>query len=167
MAWIKQLAGQIKKHGAENASWYCMWIEPDGTNRGQTCGPGDAGKQAASDMAEKIDSELLDGTYSLNRRLDRLKLPLDTKSTFFKSYGLTASEYNELLTSQNGLCACCGKDNGRRRLNVDHDHKTGTVRGLLCTSCNVGIGALGDSLDGILKAAEYLQNSMATMVRSA
>jgi hypothetical protein len=77
-------------------------------------------------------------------------------------YGITVEQYDELLAAQGGLCACCGSDSPRGRgtyFPVDHDHDTGEVRGLLCTPCNVGIGALGDTEEGVLRALEYLRRT--------
>lgn len=51
-------------------------------------------------------------------------------------YGLTIEDYECLLTFQGGVCAICGRNDGKRRLNVDHCHETGEVRGLLCSGCN-------------------------------
>jgi len=77
------------------------------------------------------------------------------------SFGITSVEYNRLLSKQNGLCAICGHpdlfDKGGKRLAVDHDHATGTVRGLLCAKCNMGIAFLRDSSQTALKAAAYLR----------
>jgi hypothetical protein len=43
-------------------------------------------------------------------------------------------------------------------MNIDHDHKTGQVRGLLCSGCNTGLGHLGDDIQGLKRALEYLEN---------
>jgi hypothetical protein len=74
-------------------------------------------------------------------------------------YGITLKEYDALLQEQDGVCAICKKvdDVLDRKLSVDHDHKTGKVRGLLCTHCNTGIGQLKESLELLLVAAEYLK----------
>lgn len=84
-----------------------------------------------------------------------------------KKYGISLSEYLEISNRQKGACAICGKGPGsyvRKRLNqaglrVDHDHKTGKVRGLLCNECNMGLGQLGDSIEAILKVLRYLQEA--------
>jgi hypothetical protein len=56
------------------------------------------------------------------------------------------------------LCDCCGRPpNARRSLALDHCHETNVFRGWLCVTCNVGIGALGDSYEGVMRAAKYLQ----------
>lgn len=49
------------------------------------------------------------------------------------------------------MCRICG---------VDHDHKTGVVRGLLCWNCNVAIGKLGDNPDAVLNAYKYLKGEL-------
>ena len=72
-------------------------------------------------------------------------------------YGLTPEIHMELLRRQNGLCAICGKLDPSGTLDIDHCHVTGKVRGLLCGSCNRGIGQLGDNPDRLRKAAEYLE----------
>ena len=74
-------------------------------------------------------------------------------------YGITSQEYTFLLQQQNNKCACCGVDQGDvASFNVDHDHKDGRVRGLLCRRCNLGIGQLGDKVDGLMAAVAYLQD---------
>jgi Recombination endonuclease VII len=50
--------------------------------------------------------------------------------------GITDADYEALLAAQGGGCAICGNPPKTRRLHVDHDHKTGKVRGLLCHRCN-------------------------------
>ena len=57
-------------------------------------------------------------------------------------YGLADTELQELLLAQQGCCKICGIDFGtlKRQYNVDHDHKTGRIRGLLCPECNTKLG---------------------------
>jgi hypothetical protein len=55
-------------------------------------------------------------------------------------YGITPEQYDEMLEAQGGGCAICGKPPGKTALHVDHCHETGRVRGLLCFSCNAGLG---------------------------
>ncbi len=71
-------------------------------------------------------------------------------------YGLDAGEYERRYAEQGGVCAICLRATGRaKRLSVDHDHRTGRVRGLLCGPCNQLIGRLG--ADALRRAAEYLE----------
>lgn len=64
----------------------------------------------------------------------------------FRKYGITTRNYDWLFLKQKGCCAICGRNQSEvrehRRLSVDHDHKTGKVRGLLCLSCNTKLGWL-------------------------
>jgi hypothetical protein len=71
-------------------------------------------------------------------------------------YGLTVTQYNNILDNQHGCCAICGTHNADERLVIDHDHKTGYVRGLLCNSCNAGLGFFRDSQWRLNMAANYL-----------
>ncbi len=71
-------------------------------------------------------------------------------------YGITRAEYNVMLDFQGGGCAICGCDNGKHRMAVDHDHRSGKIRGLLCHSCNLGIGQFGEDTERLRKAANYL-----------
>jgi hypothetical protein len=74
-----------------------------------------------------------------------------------RRYGITDDEYAERIKRP---CAVCGAFDGRRQrgygMHVDHDHRTGTLRGTLCGGCNKGIGAFGDSSDRLLRAVWYL-----------
>lgn len=79
-----------------------------------------------------------------------------------RKFGLSLHEYGQMLIAQNGKCAICGDEDGGTRngetkaLAVDHDHKTGKVRGLLCEACNQGIGKLKDDPKVLRAAADYL-----------
>lgn len=76
-------------------------------------------------------------------------------------YGLTPAEYRDMLARQGGVCAICKcpEPVKGRALAVDHDHRTGAVRGLLCGSCNRGIGMLKDRADLLEAAAGYLRGT--------
>jgi len=81
-------------------------------------------------------------------------------AALMRRYGITAEAYDALLAQQDGHCALCLRTAQQERygyLNVDHDHVTGAVRGLLCTPCNHAIGALGDTPEGLQKALDYLR----------
>lgn len=69
-------------------------------------------------------------------------------------YGLTASQYEAILSTQGGGCRLCGKPPGVRRLSVDHCHTTGRIRGVLCVSCNTTLGRLEQI--GIERVIAYL-----------
>jgi hypothetical protein len=105
----------------------------------------------------------------LNKRF-RTKNPNSVRNSELKKYdGMTLSQYNALLEAQGGVCAVCERpetdtDNtgtGKvRNLNVDHDHKTGAVRGLLCSACNRAAGLLADDPVRALSLATYLERHM-------
>jgi len=73
-------------------------------------------------------------------------------------YGISPGQYEAMSMAQKWLCAVCGeKQKDGRRLCVDHNHKTGVIRDLLCTRCNIAIGAFGDSPFLLTAAALYLK----------
>lgn len=73
-------------------------------------------------------------------------------------YGVTKEDYYRMLAAQGGCCAICKRlENKNKLFHIDHNHKTGRVRGLLCKNCNNGIGMLGDSITIIKSAAMYLE----------
>lgn len=75
-----------------------------------------------------------------------------------RAYGISLADYDELLEAQGNRCAICGmtpEENGQRLL-VDHDHETGEIRGLLCYSCNVGLGHFKDNPHNLAEAIKYL-----------
>ena len=73
-------------------------------------------------------------------------------------YGISLEEHAKLLTSQNDSCAICKLPfNDARPSHIDHDHKTGKVRGLLCKACNTGLGNFRDNSVYIEKAIAYLK----------
>lgn len=80
------------------------------------------------------------------------------RRAILKAYGLTLDQYAALLTSQNGVCAICGKE-GPRRLAVDHCHQTNTVRGLLCVNCNTALGSFFDQIENLKSAIRYLERA--------
>jgi len=83
-------------------------------------------------------------------RLDRLKL-----------YGLSNSDYEKLLQLQHYRCGICGihQKEVYYTLAVDHDHETGKVRGLLCTTCNVRLGVLENKAFSMV-AEVYLADTL-------
>jgi hypothetical protein len=80
-------------------------------------------------------------------------------------YGVTMEEYDKMLKSQNGVCAICLHPETLMRrgkivpLFVDHCHKTGKIRGLLCYPCNSAVGYLKDNPESFDRASSYLRSS--------
>lgn len=82
-----------------------------------------------------------------------------------RTYGITPDQYDALLDAQNGVCFICHKYPGKKRLAVDHDHKTGFIRGLLHVApCNRMLGDVRDLPDVLRRAADYLDNPPAFAV---
>jgi hypothetical protein len=73
------------------------------------------------------------------------------------NYGITLADYDKMLAEQGGGCAVCGKEPNGTRLHVDHNHKTGAIRGLLCNGCNVALGSVDDNLSTLSGLIKYLQ----------
>lgn len=81
----------------------------------------------------------------------------DFRRNLKKLYGLSVEQYEAMYRAQNGVCAICsGVNVNGRRLAVDHCHKTGAIRGLLCSNCNFAIGLTKDNPDVLAKAISYL-----------
>lgn len=76
-----------------------------------------------------------------------------------KSYGITLEEYNLLFLKQGGKCLICGihQRDLKQSLNIDHEHITGNIRGLLCPDCNRGLGCFKDNKEIMKKAIKYLK----------
>ena len=77
-----------------------------------------------------------------------------------RKYGLTLEAYESMLMAQGAMCAVCGLAKwGNRGPVIDHDHTSGKVRGVLCFSCNAGIGLLHDNPKRLRAAADYLERT--------
>ncbi|WOZ57524.1 recombination endonuclease VII [Pseudomonas phage vB_PseuGesM_254] len=71
---------------------------------------------------------------------------------------MTLEDLETKVRSQNGVCEICNKDLDMSRLtHIDHCHKTGSVRGVLCSTCNRGIGYLQDDVAVVSAALDYLR----------
>ena len=94
------------------------------------------------------------------RRKQLLSKEMIRQRNLEKNFGKGALDvYKKLFEEQGGVCAICSTpENGRySNLSIDHNHDTNEIRGLLCNSCNRGIGLLKDSPEVIRKAANYVE----------
>lgn len=86
----------------------------------------------------------------------------DKRGHLKAKYGITLETYDQIVKIQGGTCAICHTKEtaknqyGVMRLSVDHDHKTGKVRGLLCDKCNRGVGCFNDDPKILAEAIRYL-----------
>lgn len=91
--------------------------------------------------------------------LERLSIYVASRKDNLKTrYGITEEEYDLMSANQNNSCAIC-KQKSEINLSVDHCHKTGIIRGLLCRNCNLALGYLKDDRNRIKEAMKYLDES--------
>jgi len=99
------------------------------------------------------------GTYQRHPEIQR-------RHWLKKKYGITIEQFDEILKSQNGVCAICKNGNDHltkwgtktKRMTVDHNHKTGKVRGLLCHKCNAALGRFKEKTENFRAAILYLES---------
>lgn len=93
--------------------------------------------------------------YRNNHRLEYQKY---THKKGIERKGITLEEYDRLFENQKGVCKICGKINkDGRRLEIDHCHKTGKIRGLLCKRCNSAMGYFNDDIQLLKLTVRYLE----------
>ena len=110
----------------------------------------------------EYDYKTQEGRNAYLRAYRRASPILEKGRNLRAKFDMSVEEYDRMLAAQNGVCAICKQPethlrNGKlKALAVDHDHKTGKIRGLLCSDCNTGIGKLKDSIDVLTSAVQYL-----------
>lgn len=117
----------------------------------------------------KRDDESFNQWWS-RKRAKRIELNpnLETDRNLKRKYGLTREAYNKKLEAQNFVCKICGeketavdgRTNKSKLLAVDHNHKTGKIRDLLCWRCNTVIGKLNENLELLDKMKTYLMKHL-------
>jgi hypothetical protein len=98
-------------------------------------------------------------TYEKKRRARRSA----HNSHLKKTYGITMEDYDIILASQGGKCAIHGGGTSRRHFAVDHNHKNGNVRGLLCASCNGALARFRDNITVLRRAVRYMKSDGAAV----
>lgn len=92
-----------------------------------------------------------------NKNNPEKRAVISRKCDLKKKYGLTIEEYNDIFKKQKGKCLGCNKKFiTRLSASVDHSHKTGKVRGLLCRFCNLALGSINDNPTTLKNLAAYL-----------
>jgi hypothetical protein len=103
-----------------------------------------------------------DQIKSRNRNWYRKNERADRDRVLRRKYGITIEQYEHMVKLQGNKCAICEKEHNENgvmsRLPIDHCHKTGKIRGLLCNNCNRAIGLLQDNPAIVAKALLYLNN---------
>ncbi len=97
------------------------------------------------------------------REYERKRGPEWRRKKTLHRYGITPEDYSRMFEEQEGKCAICQSTDSEHPITellvVDHCHLTGKVRGLLCNTCNRGIGFMREETDRLLNAAVYLENA--------
>ena len=91
--------------------------------------------------------------YQKNKKNSKVN---NRKNHLKRNYNLTIKEYNKILKKQGGVCAICRNKGNGKALSVDHNHQTGKIRGLICSSCNLTLGYAKENVDRLENCIEYL-----------
>jgi len=101
---------------------------------------------------------------SWNAKNNDKRYKYGVKARLKRRYGLVQGDYEAMLALQGGHCALCNttpEQERYKKLNIDHCHETGIIRGLLCTSHNHAIGKMGDNEENLLRVLAYVRGSHA------
>jgi hypothetical protein len=118
-------------------------------------------------MGRQNSKEYIKAWQTANK--DRIK-KYRRNGDYKKKFGISLDEYNQILESQDGLCAICNQPETQQcyktgvpyNLAVDHDHKTGKIRQLLCSRCNRALGIVDDNTELLLKMIDYITTHKST-----
>lgn len=104
-------------------------------------------------------------TRAIRKKEIRKQFPKETHErdradALWRNFKITVAEYETMLLKHQGVCKICGRVEKNRRLAVDHCHKTGRIRGLLCGMCNKGLGSFKDSIELLNLAIKYLHENV-------
>lgn len=100
------------------------------------------------------------------RKTDKVKKDrdylVDRRKNLKTRYNMSLDDYDSLLKAQDYRCKLCNKEHmtNNKRLYVDHCHRTGKVRGLLCSNCNLSLGQIGDTIESVEKILKYLKGEL-------
>ncbi len=115
--------------------------------------------ETASDKKRGVCSTCQCIRTSMWQKNNKEKVALKARRHKLKTYGITESIYESMLIKQGKTCKICGKINkNNKKLTIDHCHKTGVVRGLLCVKCNSALGLVDENLDVLSRLMRYVQN---------
>lgn len=146
----------VRKSKAEKAAYQRIWTAANPNYRREWCIANPV-KARAWALANPEKVKAINLRWAV--RNPKSKQAVGRKQRL-KQFNLTPSQYDEMLKAQNFTCAICGVDNpGRSNIKhfpVDHCHKTGRVRGLLCHHCNLALGTVKDDVNILRKMIQYL-----------
>ena len=141
-----------------------------------------SGKKLTEILAH-VNSDLISAGFKKCRRCKKIKMiedfckNYDRKGTYLmghciacqrmserkKKYGISEEQYHDMLRFQDEKCAICRTDLTKQTDYLDHDHVTGNIRGLLCSTCNTGLGHFYDTPEILRSAARYLEERKSDM----
>jgi hypothetical protein len=134
--------------------------------------PYDKEKRAKQRLARREANPEKERQYSRNYRARNPELvKARGRALQYKGkFDLSLSDVAAILSAQGGTCACCGSQTpgSKQGWHVDHCHKTGAVRGILCSRCNRNLGYLGDQADAVVEScARFLRYLTSTAAKTA
>lgn len=103
-------------------------------------------------IKNKVNKSEYDKEYRAKNK-DRVR-----NNLLLREYGISLEDYNKMFANQKGCCKICNRHQSelKKILAVDHCHVNKNVRGLLCSSCNTGLGNFKDNVESLYAAIEYL-----------
>lgn len=101
-------------------------------------------------------------SYSQQRYISKCKF-----CTNLYTHDITYSKYLEIATKQNHQCSLCERNLSDVKINIDHDHTTGQVRGILCKGCNISLGTIEKSLDSVKSQLEFIERQRSRLLKAA
>lgn len=118
------------------------------------------GKNGLHPQCKQCRNNYNNSRYWGSEAVRKSAIKQSTISNRKRKYGVSAERYNQIFESQNGECAICedrlDDSSFSLRGQLDHDHKTGLIRGILCGKCNTALGLLKEDLEIFYKAISYL-----------
>lgn len=120
-----------------------------------------AAKKARAYYQDNIERLRAEGVVKQKARRDAgLDVETRRRRDLMNKYGITLEDWDRLYDEQLGRCGVCARPLAEfKKICVDHDHETGAVRGLLCNSCNRGVGYLQDDPELMRRAIRYLEGA--------
>lgn len=130
-------------------------VRKDRTNKESYCSP------CRAKRTQRYYAENPDARKAYREKAGKEKLKDQQLRTIFD---ISLEMYNIMLINQNDSCATCYRHKSifNKALVVDHDHKTGKIRGLLCSDCNLSLGMVKDNVATLFNLGNYLEKSLRT-----
>ena len=124
-----------------------------------------------ANAVNKDSNELMDNVIEKRKRIGAdvpgmKNIRMGRKQSLKVRYNLTEEQVIEMHNKQEGLCAICGSTISKCNQHIDHDHKTGKIRGLLCSRCNHAIGYFNDNPEYMEAGAKYIRNNLAISIEN-